>query len=145
MHLDLALNDCLDWEKLEQGLPRSQAGIDECYQCTSVVSSCDECQLEDIEAIRTSIALLSGDVATYATCHDYKTEVIQDVQDVNADIDALILKLQQDDTASWQAAFTQYSMDCSYVPGAYCESMQTSNTQACEVCGNSCQSFGSEC
>lgn len=145
MHLDLAINECLDWEKIRDGKPPSEAGIDQCYLCDGVISSCDECQLEDIEAIRTSIALLSGDVATYATCHDYKTEVIQDVQDVNADIDALILKLQEDDTAAWQAAFTQYSMECSYVPGSYCAAMQRDSTQACEVCGNDCQAFGSEC
>lgn len=145
MHLDQALTNCHDWRKLEAGASPANAGIDECYQCTSVVSSCDECQLEDIEAIRTSIALLSGDVATYATCHDYKTEVIQDVQDVNADIDALILKLQQDDTVAWQSAYTQYSMDCDFVPTTYCAAMQANNAQACEVCGNSCQAYGTEC
>lgn len=107
------------------------------YQDNSVVS-CDECYQEDIEDIRTGLGVLSTDVAAYEQCEDLKTETLASVASLEVDIDELIVQLQQDDTSKWQAAFTQYNMDCSYVPKQYCLQMVSGSNQACFLSGDQC-------
>lgn len=138
-HLDLALSQCKDHREVDAN--GQYIGIEQCYQCTSVVTSCDECQVEEIDEIRNSLALLQGDMDNYETCYSYKQTVISDVSDVNDDIDALILWLQTSDEAKWQAVFTQFyanGLGCQYIPLQYCNAMQKDNAQACQANNNVC-------
>lgn len=107
------------------------------YQDNSVVS-CDECYREDIEDIRTGLGVLSTDVGAYEQCETLKSQTLAAVASLEIDIDELIVQMQQDDTDKWQAAFTQYSMDCSYVPKQYCLQMVSGSNAACFLSGDQC-------
>jgi len=56
-------------------------------------------------------------------------------------MDALIVALQTEDVAKWQAVRDDFSAGCSYMPNQYCGLIETSagsGTAACQLVSNAC-------
>lgn len=144
-----------EWEECEERLDRAIKQCEDytnewdyistCPDYAGAAVDCDECFDGQIESINSQIRYLGGGVTQYDSCYTLKETVLAQLNDVSLDIDALVLKLQQDDTEEWQAAFTQYSMACSYIPDSYCAAMTRDGQTACQVCDGSCVDASSEC
>jgi hypothetical protein len=95
--------------------------------------------------VRAGLNVVAGDVQTYEQCEDLKTQAINHIGSVSADIDALVLTLTQDDIAKWQAVFTEYNMPCSRIPLRYCPNMLTGADEACAACNDECVQIDADC
>jgi len=136
--LERAVDFCQDYRN-------SYERITECDACGTVINSCDECWRNDIEEVRAGLNVVAGDVQTYEQCEDLKTQAINHIGSVSADIDALVLTLTQDDIAKWQAVFTEYNMPCSRIPLRYCPNMLTGADEACAACNDECVQIDADC
>lgn len=67
------------------------------------------------------------------------------LESVSDSLGALVQKLDEDHRVSWQAAFTQYNMECEYVPLNYCQAMSKDGVIACQICDTVCSSVATEC
>jgi len=119
--------------------------ISECDSCNTVIASCDECWRNDIEEVRAGLNVLAGDVQTYETCEQLKSQSINHVTAVSRDIDALVLTLTTDDIDMWQAVFTEYNMPCSRIPLRYCDRMLKGADLACATCNDGCVELDFDC
>jgi len=101
-------------------------------------TTCDECFDGEIQSINSQLRYLTGDVTQYESCWNLKTSLLAKLNDVELDLEALVIKLQSSDLQWWQAAFTQYSMACSFIPEYYCPNVLRNGAVACEVSGGAC-------
>jgi len=137
-NLELALNYCVDY--------RDGEAIDDCdVKVNGDLTTCDNCERADVEEIRAGLNILANDVEKFEACESVNQNAISQVASVSADIDALVFTLIADDTKKWQAAFTQYNMQCSYVPNRFCASMRTGGNAACASCNDECIPVGEVC
>jgi len=132
----MALNQCLDWE--------TESWIRKCIVGEEAMT-CDKCFDGEIQSINSQLRYLTGDVTQYESCWNLKTSILTKLKDVELDLEALVIKLQTHDLGPWQTAFTQYNMDCSYIPTMYCPNIVRGSAVACEVCQGQCQNIENDC
>jgi len=105
------------------------------------VSDCNSCYQADIEHLQRQVNLLTVDIASFGYCQDLQTQTIAAANQVESDMDALIVALQTEDTAKWQAVWDDYNTGCGYMPNQYCGLIETSSgsaTPACQLVNNAC-------
>merc|ERR1712048_552877 len=84
--------------------------------------TCDDLQTE-FETLKDNYDILYASVQTYDSCEAYSETAITSATQASADLEALIIKLEEDSRQEWQRTwndFRENGFGCSYVPSQYC-------------------------